>query len=1498
MVPSAPLLVVGTRWALEYASKGRHLLAKDMLEDVQSAADSMERLVQTAMDTQGLAARAAAADVWQGMSEDEQALLGEDCVAGVCSTSEQQVSDSLMELDGVGSAVVVSLHERAVWSEEFLACAQALGQWADVKAIVLEAAAGAGAGADASNPGAGLVRTFLRACLYDTDGSRQQIDLNQILTKDAAPFFKTEALQALLPVETVLSELCALDAKRERCRLAVDTALSQFLRRWSGLHPLSTAASGWQTRWPSVPGGGGPAEQSVMGGLLRSSREGCADSLMTLICARKIMLQAARKAAGAHSWGGEASKKAVDIALASERSLMQHGAHLACCCGLLDMSEKLLSPLLSEADSGGSAVASVPHYPDTWADLNDHVLCLPQLALVLKYPSGPGIAPSLDMQQLLAQASAHATLADWPEEGERQDKRDRVSKALRCLKEAADLGWQVTASTTGLLRDAAPTASLAPVLHGGHDGPPTNASLASIAAKASLEFALMCNRVLHDGAQVSRTPGTAVQHGSTSDSAGSGKKGCFPSKDELREEQKEMLKQGGGLTALVVKHLLRAMSLSSALGGRPSSLRFPLLLEVMGDNSSRSAAELQRAGEEFERQWRSVPLATYLPWTNQMLSRLTSKGPEAGALMPVLEALAAAYPQQLYCPVRIAISGLSPKDRGPQGAGPALSRLEQLSQSSVMADFVQARWDTYQASIERALGAGKMDEARYIYAEQAWPNLFGRYLAADTAMEAAADPGMSMLRGKPVGGSSAVSHGHASQPRDINSDFARKFGPLFQAAFGDDGRLLLSGRYSSARAFAEKAQELIAPAKTEAKARAGQIGRRDMATFSGWFKSFSNNYGASSAGPCLLLPAMGSVHAGGPLGGDESPPCIVGFGTLVHVFDSKQRPKRITVYCDDFRCYDFLAKGGEDAVYPEASVCARCLSRGIRLRTYEVIPLTPSLGLAGFVPNTRTLGEAIERAAADDKVARDENKVLTRGILEYRKCVYGPGGKPSSTSPLSFVYLDNFRKVSAASAIAGLNSVHAKMPNDLLREALLKSAGCPEIFIANRANFIRCLAACNTFGYIAGVGDRHLQNILIDESTGELVPIDFGYSFGTGTAALPIPELMPFRFTRQMRGALGPYDAQELMVAPMVAAMSALSEERQVLGSILTIFMREPLAELTAKHGSKKYWEALTDVVTARGLAHLRCAACFAKLLTPTYWGGHGKGGSRGARHGGCQLSSTWRHATSAAHAAMPPQQRMPPCHLSSTCRHATSAAHAAMPPQQHMLPCHISSTWRHATSAAHGAMPPQQHMAPCHLSSTFRHATSAAHAAMPPQQHMPPCHLSSTCRHATSAAHAAMPPQQHMPPCHISSTCRHPTSAAHGAMPPQQHMAPCHLSSTWRHAIQPTGKDMGRVEALVARLARQAAEEAARLAKKKDDKERSQSRLQIYNDLKTKAARIVAVKAMDGTDSIPNNIEIPDLKKRFLNTAWEMIDLKTAAKVVNEGVTTVLHAVPLGTNT
>ena len=56
----------------------------------------------------------------------------------------------------------------------------------------------------------------------------------------------------------------------------------------------------------------------------------------------------------------------------------------------------------------------------------------------------------------------------------------------------------------------------------------------------------------------------------------------------------------------------------------------------------------------------------------------------------------------------------------------------------------------------------------------------------------------------------------------------------------------------------------------------------------------------------------------------------------------------------------------------------------------------------------------------------------------------------------------------------------------------MRAAGGPELFLSMRAVYTASLAAVSVAGYIAGVGDRHTDNFLVDLTSGALVPIDFG----------------------------------------------------------------------------------------------------------------------------------------------------------------------------------------------------------------------------------------------------------------------------------------------------------------------------------------------------------------------------------------------------------------------
>lgn len=68
----------------------------------------------------------------------------------------------------------------------------------------------------------------------------------------------------------------------------------------------------------------------------------------------------------------------------------------------------------------------------------------------------------------------------------------------------------------------------------------------------------------------------------------------------------------------------------------------------------------------------------------------------------------------------------------------------------------------------------------------------------------------------------------------------------------------------------------------------------------------------------------------------------------------------------------------------------------------------------------------------------------------------------------------------------------------------------PETWVERTLTYTRSVATTSIAGYILGLGDRHLSNILIDERTAEVVHIDFGVAFEQGKV-LPVPETIPFR---------------------------------------------------------------------------------------------------------------------------------------------------------------------------------------------------------------------------------------------------------------------------------------------------------------------------------------------------------------------------------------------------
>lgn len=83
------------------------------------------------------------------------------------------------------------------------------------------------------------------------------------------------------------------------------------------------------------------------------------------------------------------------------------------------------------------------------------------------------------------------------------------------------------------------------------------------------------------------------------------------------------------------------------------------------------------------------------------------------------------------------------------------------------------------------------------------------------------------------------------------------------------------------------------------------------------------------------------------------------------------------------------------------------------------------------------------------------------------------------------------------------------------------------VWYERRRAYTQSVATSSMCGYILGIGDRHVQNILIDKRTAEVIHIDFGIAFEQGRV-LPTPEMVPFRLTRDVEDGMGVFGIEGL----------------------------------------------------------------------------------------------------------------------------------------------------------------------------------------------------------------------------------------------------------------------------------------------------------------------------------------------------------------------------------
>ncbi|KAL0109964.1 hypothetical protein PUN28_013540 [Cardiocondyla obscurior] len=307
----------------------------------------------------------------------------------------------------------------------------------------------------------------------------------------------------------------------------------------------------------------------------------------------------------------------------------------------------------------------------------------------------------------------------------------------------------------------------------------------------------------------------------------------------------------------------------------------------------------------------------------------------------------------------------------------------------------------------------------------------------------------------------------------------------------------------------------------------------------------------------------GDIEIPGQYSGDKEPISryhvkIARFESQVEIMPSLRQPIQIGIVGDNGKEYKFLVKFGENLtidrglqqLYSTMNRTLRsdpsCRERRLAIDTYEVIPLSSSFGLIQWIDNTKSLENLIKFSASNTKHADIHKKyatwianaALTNQITELYKVAVLKYDRRIVTEKMKY-----FISLSKQTA---------------LRDTFDAISSSPECFVTLRRNFVVSYATMCIAHWLAGIGDRNLQNTLVCVKTGRCLGIDFGHAFGGGIRS-PIPELVPFRLTPQILELLRPFTERDLLATIMSHVMRALREDQGPILACMDIFSHKLL---------------------------------------------------------------------------------------------------------------------------------------------------------------------------------------------------------------------------------------------------------------------------------------------------------------------------------------------------
>ncbi|KEP65657.1 UNVERIFIED_CONTAM: FATC domain-containing protein [Hammondia hammondi] len=253
------------------------------------------------------------------------------------------------------------------------------------------------------------------------------------------------------------------------------------------------------------------------------------------------------------------------------------------------------------------------------------------------------------------------------------------------------------------------------------------------------------------------------------------------------------------------------------------------------------------------------------------------------------------------------------------------------------------------------------------------------------------------------------------------------------------------------------------------------------------------------------------------------------------------------------------------------------LEKNFYLRTYVVVPFSPAVGILEWVNDAVTLAQylignpdngyhgAHARYRPQDwtftacrqklRLAREKALAQRRQMLSLGTTDDGGLQKGQQTKAVSGADSGSYSLVESLVQTYDEICDHFK---PVLHHFFLEHFPSADVWYEKRQRYRRTLAVSSMVSYIIGLGDRHTNNILLDVASGDLIHIDFGVVFEQGKL-LAIPELVPFRLTRDLVDGLGCLGVAGCFKRDCETTMEVLRRVSPLVVSIVEVLLFDPL---------------------------------------------------------------------------------------------------------------------------------------------------------------------------------------------------------------------------------------------------------------------------------------------------------------------------------------------------